>query len=172
VRPERDPEVLRQVQETGYGISGSIGGQPKMRYYTPDGRVIFAHPSMREWRGKDGNGNVISGIRDANLDKGWMMTPPEHPKMYCAGCDKWHDTKEDIDKCIKRKKAFQDKWDKMAAKQIKQESPEPNDINERLGRLEQMMAKLLEVKSGTIFQPEVNEIEADSEQTRSNEEGI
>ena len=74
------PGVRAQLESTGVAITPVTGGAKKTRYWTPDGREILAVPSMRTWvKRKDGK-VVDSGIRDANLDQGWLLQKPARPK--------------------------------------------------------------------------------------------
>jgi len=122
--------------------TGDIGGQPKQRYWTPDGRLIMALPDMREYSHTDRAGKVIdSGIRDANYDKGWLGQKPTELKLYCSHCDLWHDTQAEIIKCQRRKKAFDDKWTKRSKKEHRQNG-ETND-----GRISKLETDVGEIKS-------------------------
>ena len=115
-------------------VTSVFGGQPKQRYWTPDGRLIMAMPDMREYTHTDRAGKVIdSGIRDANYDKGWLPQKPTELKLYCRYCDLWHDTQQEITKCQRRKKAFDAKWSKRA-KQENRQNGETND--DRISHLE------------------------------------
>lgn len=132
-----------QIRKQGYA---STGGIPKMRYWTPDGRQIEAIPSMREFNRKDENGDVIgSGTRDANLDKGWLLQPPQDPKPYCGGCDKWHDTDEEIIQCIADKGTNTREWDDWARKQVKKDK----DIQG--GEIEELRVEVKEL-TGMVYE--------------------
>ena len=77
------------------------GGVHIQKYYQPDGSEVFRHPNIRGYVKRDANNKVIEqGTRDANLDRGLSLAPPEHPKPHCNGCGQWHDTQEEIDACI------------------------------------------------------------------------
>jgi hypothetical protein len=134
------------IEKSGYGITGDIGGLPRQTYYTPDGRVIKAIPSLREYVKKGKNGEAVeTGTRDANLDKGWLLTPPTELKLYCSGCDMWHDTQEEVDACIAKKK----KWvDALGKRAIKQEADDVASLRQEVAELKEMLQKALEVKSG------------------------
>jgi len=102
----------------------TIGGLPKTTYYTPDGRTIKTFPDTRERVIKDKQGTVIwHGTVDANLDRGWLMQPPQILKPYCRGCDRWHDTQAEVDKCIATQEAklaeAQNKAKSEIAKRVK-----------------------------------------------------
>jgi len=47
----------------------------------------------------------LHGTVDANLDRGWLMQPPQMLKPYCRGCDRWHDTQAEVDRCIATQEA-------------------------------------------------------------------
>lgn len=113
-----DKEKRRQLLETqGYVMGETWGGPRKKRYYTPDGRVMFAVPSEREYQRKDENGKIIEqGIRDANYDKGWLDVMPSEKKLYCQWCDKWHDTEDEIEDCKTKHKKLETWGMNMARK--------------------------------------------------------
>ena len=131
------------IEASGYGITADIGGLPRQTYYTPDGRVVKAIPGKREYVVKDKNGKVIeSGTRDANYDKGWLPAMPTEFKLHCSGCDRWHNTQEEIDACISKKK----KWvGKLAKKTINENGDEIETLKKELAELKAMFQKL-EVK--------------------------
>ncbi len=131
------------IKRQGYAITG---GLPRNTYWTPDGRRIEAIPSMRTFNQKDEEGNVIgSGTRDANLDKGWLLAPPSDPKPYCAGCDNWHDTEEEVTLCIAMKEVETKKWEDHARSQrASQDASQGKEI-------ENLKDDMLEMK-GMIFQ--------------------
>ena len=96
-----DPKVMQAIENgAGYGFNGYTGGIRKQRYWTPDGRMIIAIPNIREFVTKDNNGRVVDqGIRDANLDKGWVQQKTQVLKLFCQTCDRWHDTQAEVDEC-------------------------------------------------------------------------
>jgi len=105
----------QDIKRNGFAYTG---GLPRRLYWTPDGREIKAIPSEREFRRTDPETQeVTTGIRDANLDKGWLTEPPKNPLPYCSGCTNWHATQEEVDECIDRKEATQRKYDDQALKQ-------------------------------------------------------
>ncbi len=145
--PETTIASKETIERVGYGVKGNIGGLPRKTYYTPDGRVIKAIASDRNYR-KLVDGVWEEGVRDANLDKGWLTSMPTELKPYCSGCDQWHDTDEEVNACIEKKKAQVKKWLAYDAKIRKQGNVQTDDteINELKGQLEElkdMMAKLL-----------------------------
>jgi len=134
------------IEEAGYGISGDIGGLLRQTYYTPDGRTIRAIASIRDYVRKDKDGKVVeTGSRDANLDKGWLLAMPSDLKLYCSGCDKWHDTQEEIDACIASKQKFIDRMTRKGNGQYKKETV---DLEQKVANLEALVAKLMEGKNG------------------------
>ena len=136
------------MAEENTRITRVWGGQGKQKYFTPDGRTIFAIPSTRQYVVKDSEGKVVEeGQRDANYDKGWLPIMPKELKMYCKHCDNWHDTQEEIDKCGANAKAFE-------IKAVRRNSKTPTENNEittlrtEVGELKEMMKVLLEGKIG------------------------
>jgi len=136
-----ETEMKSDVQKTYYGIR-------KMKYWTPDGREIIAVPTMRTYRmSKSG----AEGIRDANLDKGWLMQPPIEKKPYCPHCTNWHDTQEEINACGAKKKAFQDRYNKIAKKVKRDGSEDVEELRAEVSGLKtdmddikKMLSRLLE----------------------------
>jgi ribosomal protein L44E len=140
--------VTPEIKHIGYGLSGDIGGLPKQTYYTPDGRVIKAIPCMREFVRKDKDGNVIEGgTRDANYDKGWLPVMPTELKLYCRGCDKWHDTQEEVDECTKRQQKLVNKLSAKARKQYAEEEKskdlEIEELNKKIEALSKQMEAMV-----------------------------
>ncbi len=113
-------------------IERDIGGQPKTRYWTPDGRELLRSPCMRTTK----NG----GVRDANFDFGWLPIKPTQLKLYCPHCDKWHDTDEEVKACGKQRKAFDAKFMRIAKKQTK------NDGADKDKEIESLRSELAELK--------------------------
>ena len=121
-------EDARQIKAQGYA---DIGGLKKTRYWTPDGREILAVSAMRTYNiVKDGK-VTGSGVRDANLDS-WLSEKPANPKPHCPHCDKWHDTQKEIVSCGNKKKAFQDRQDKLSQKM----QPAKEDLRAKVDSLE------------------------------------
>lgn len=142
-------KVSPAIEQSGYGLSGNIGGLPRQTYYTPDGRVVRAIPSWREYVKKDKEGKVIeTGTRDANFDKGWLPVMPTELKPYCPHCGKWHNTQEEIDACANRIKQRTEWGDRLARKAKKQESDDISDLKKEVAELKEMLQKALEVKVG------------------------
>ena len=145
------------LRNSGFIKAGDIGGQPKQTYWTPDGREIRALPDMNEYSLKDANGKTIrSGVRDANLDKGWLMQKPVELKPYCPHCDAWHDNQEGIDACGRKKAQFMRKCIKEIDKEPDRIAKLENDMSELKGLLKQ----LLEVQIGNFLQSKGNTAQA------------
>lgn len=131
------------IKRQGYAPTGGI---PRKLYWTPDGREVRAIASEREFIKKDDEGTVIdSGIRDANLDKGWLTQPPQNPVPYCSGCDKWHDTDEEVTLCIAEKQKQAEKWEAWARKENEGEA------TLQAKEMEEMSNQILELK-GMIYE--------------------
>ena len=134
VTDNRQTQVSGDAGE-GTQITGYIGGQPKQRYWTPDGRLILAMPDIHGYGYTDKNGQIVEkGQKDANLDRGWLLQPPTNPKLSCPHCDLWHDTKEEIFQCQKKKKAFDARWQRRAKKD--NSVAENAQVNSRIDKLE------------------------------------
>ena len=128
----------QDIKRQGFARTGGI---PRQTYYTPDGRQIQAIPSIRQYNTKDESGEVTgTGTRDANLDNGWSLTPPKRKKPYCAGCDNWHNTKEEVIKCIAQKQETAQKWNEWANKQ------QASEAMERGKELEELKLEVLELR--------------------------
>ena len=68
---------------------------------------------------------------------------PKRKKLYCPGCDRWHDTQKQIDACVLSSQRFV----KVAEKQVKQEQIDENtELKKRLADLEAKINKLMEAK--------------------------
>jgi len=150
-------KVTPAIELTGFGISGTIGGLARTTYYTPDGREVRAIPNIRHWVKKDKDGKVIaSGIRDANLDSGWLLQKPTLLKLFCATCDKWHDTPSEV-------KACKTKQDRLIARSLrsanKEEASKTVSLEQKVAALEAKIAKLMEVQPNVraVFQQPNNE---------------
>ncbi len=154
----------QEVEKTGYGITGDIGGIGRHTYYTPDGRRIRAIPAIRDYVLKDKAGKVIeSGTRDANYDKGWLPVMPTEVKPHCDGCDNWHNTQEEVDTCISERSKKAKAWEKWAEKQKKGEAME------QAKETEDLRIKMLEMEGDMHTIMEQNEklmkmLEAKSEE--------
>ena len=143
----------RQLSSTGVVLNGGVwGGAKKQMYYTPSGDEICATPSLREWVRYGENGQVAElGTRDSNLDKGWLLAPPAVPILHCKGCDKWHDTQADVDKCIEAKARVARKWETRARKQMgtdsKGSAAEVAALTNQVEELKAMVAQLISKES-------------------------
>lgn len=132
-------EEREQIKLKGYA---DIGGLKKNRYWTPDGREIIAVPSIRTYN-KIKDGKIIeSGTRDANLDKGWLTQKPTNPKHYCPHCDRWHDTKKQIEVCGTAKQAVTRKFEKIAQEEKKKEGSEEDSLKLEVAALKSEMSEI------------------------------
>ena len=158
-------KVTPAIDQIGYGLSGDIGGLPKNTYYTPDGRVIRAIAAMREYVVKDKDGKVIgTGTRDANLDKGWLLTPPKELKPHCKTCDRWHDTLEEVEQCAQKQAEFIAR----VTRQAKDEQvDEVASLKSQVAELKALVSKLIGGKDGALLQSKNNGAEAIAEKPRS-----
>lgn len=139
----------KSIEAVGYGISGDIGGIQKNKYYTPDGRVILMPPNIREFVIKDKDGKAIRhGTRDANLDKGWLIQKPTVLKLYCKGCDRWHDTQGEINACIKKQKAYLDRMEKWARNKLRKDNKDEKDA--QITNLEKQVNDLKKLIDGLV----------------------
>jgi len=140
-------DEMKQIKSKGYA---DIGGIPKTTYWTPDGREIKAFPCMRTFVMKKDGKVIGDGVRDANLDKGWLTQKPTELKLTCTYCDKWHDTKEEITQCGAKHRAFDEKWAEKARKMKKDESndlkSEVEELKSDMTEIKSMLMKLLEKK--------------------------
>jgi hypothetical protein len=129
----------------GSGWVGSIGGQPKKRYFTPDGREVLLMPQMREFAYRKDGKLVQGGLRDANLDMGLLETKPTVLKIYCPHCDKWHDTQELVDECGRKKQEAHRVYMEKAKKELKSDdrvAKLENDVSEMKDMFKKLMEKL------------------------------
>lgn len=137
-----DKKQERELQSRGYGIGGVFDNTRKGTYYTPDGRKVERIVQHRERQ--DGK------VYDILLAEGYTLTPPEHPKPYCPGCDRWHDIQKDVDACVKKKKAMEKKGQRIAEKLAgKDGNQEVKELKDKVDKLTNMLEKVLEGKNGT-----------------------
>lgn len=114
---------------------------PRQRYYTPDGREELKIPQHRTR--SDGV------VYDLFIAQGYTLTPPANPKLYCSGCDKWHDTKEEVDDCVSGKKKFVASMNRKASQELVKERKEKDTKIADLEAKVDKLTKLLEEKLGT-----------------------
>ena len=122
--------------------TGDLGGQPKQTYWTPDGRMVRSLPDMHEYSQRV-DGNVITGIRDANLDRGWLLQKPEIFKLYCHHCDLWHDSQPEIIKCGKNRDAFVARVSKKAVKENHVEDDRISRLENDMSEIKNLLKKLV-----------------------------
>jgi len=146
---EAQNSALAQAESAGINQTGQIGGQPKQKYYTPDGSIIFAMPDIHEYQQTSKGKVVAQGLRDANLDRGWLLSKPEKLQIYCGGCDKWHPTQKEVNACIKKKSAFTKEWEAKAKKDLpKDASAEMAEMKTEMKELKTMFSEVLEKLGG------------------------
>jgi len=135
----RGKKVIQELQTQGYGGANTWGGPQKVKYYAPDGSVRISIPGQLS----DRNGIIY----DRLILQGYSLSPPETPKPHCAGCGKWHDTKEEVKVCVKKRKVDTAKWDNWAKKhQGKGQDKEIKELKDEVSELKDLMKQLLEKK--------------------------
>ena len=144
-------KVTPGIESVGFGISGNIGGLPRTTYYTPDGRIIRAIPNIREYIIRNKEGQITgSGTRDANLDKGWLLSPPTILKLFCKTCDRWHDTQEEVKACGVERTRF---INVMEVKAKQEEADKTASLEQKVGELMAMVEKLMgDKRNGELLQ--------------------
>ena len=159
--------ITPAIREAGYGMDkafttpgapdGVMDGIPRTVYYTPDGRTIRTMPSLREYTKRDARGNVIeSGIRDANLDRGWLLTRPEKLLPFCQTCDRWHDTQAEVAACAQEGAKFIRRMDGQVRteqrKNKRKESDKITGLEKQIAELKAMIEQMARSKSnGTLL---------------------
>lgn len=139
-------QTRAELNATGVAITGDVGGIRKKKYWTPDGREIMSVPSIKHWMTvKVVNGKKVmtgEGDRDANLDKGWLLEPPQEPKLYCKGCFKWHDTQKEINKCIAKRTKSNKEWDIRARKLMDDTEKGDGQVNQEIKTMKSDIADI------------------------------
>ena len=135
---------LRNAVPAGLEDVEFSSGQVKQTYYRLDGRKVLLPPRMVTWVRRDNKGREIeTGIRDANLDSGLMLSSPEHPKPHCPHCDKWHDTEAEVNDCGKKRAALFAKQEKQAKKELRQgEEPRLAQLEKDMSEIKNLLQKL------------------------------
>ena len=114
---------------------------PRNRYYTPDGREELKIPQQRER--SDGV------IYDVFLAQGYTLVPPANPKPYCSGCDRWHDTEEEVWACTEAKRRFASSMQRKAERDWgKEQRGKDKEIAGLTAKVDKL-TKLMEAKLGT-----------------------
>jgi len=113
---------------------------PRTRYYTPDGREQWKIPQHHERQ--DGV------VYDVFIAEGYTLTPPVNPKLYCKGCDKWHDTQEEVDACVEKKRKFAEVMQRRAEQDLAKEQRTKDKTIADLEAKVDKLTKLLEDKLG------------------------
>ncbi len=149
----------------------SVGGIPRRKYYTPDGKEVYGIVAERQYYDPKTKTN---GIRDANLDKGWLLEPPKELKIHCPNCDKWHDTKSEVVKCGQERRVMMAKHTRWAKKQLQQpeSSPEVEELKNELAEVKALLRQMIGGKSGPLFQRDANELAQDTGEVGTDEEGV
>ena len=119
------------LQTEGYAITQAWGGAPRQPYYTPDGREENKIIQYRQ--------RADGVVYDLWLAMGYSLTPPEHPKLYCSGCDRWHDTLEEVEACIQKKNAIDEDGEKIVL-----DDDRLGQLEKRFGKMEENIGKLLQ----------------------------
>ncbi len=147
-----DIKVKEELEPAGYALASTWGGPKKKRYFTPDGKEIWAIPAIREFVRKDAEGKVIeAGERDANYDQGWLETMPLQPKLSCPTCGKWHDTEEEVNQCKLKRENYLNEWERKAkrlAKETKEEQGEIGELRTEVAELKALLAKMIGGQGG------------------------
>jgi len=111
---------------------------------------------MREYAVRDKEGKVIrSGIRDANLDKGWLLSPPQALKVFCRWCDRWHDQAEDIAACRQEKDVWEDGLAQRTQKEVKDDAVA--SLEQQVADLTALVKQLMEGNHGGVLQPAITQ---------------
>ena len=113
---------------------------PRTRYFTPDGREEWKIPQHHERR--DGV------IYDIFIAQGYTLTPPVNPKLYCLGCDGWHDTQEEVDACVGKKSKFMASMNRKASRELAKEQRTKDKTITDLEAKVDKLTRLLEAKLG------------------------
>ena len=138
------------IEAAGYGLSGGIGGLPRTTYYTPDGRVIQSIPSMREAAIRDRAGHVVrTVVRDANLDKGWLLSPPARKKPFCPTCDLWHGTQREVAACAEKRRQLIQRAERKTQKEKFEHTA---SLEQQVAELTALVKRLMEGKDGQVLQ--------------------
>lgn len=144
--------ITAAIESATFGLSGDIGGLKYQTYWTPSGDMRRAVPSMRDFVRKNAKGEIIEqGTRDANLDKGWLLTKPEILKIHCLFCDKWHDTQDEVDACqeieLPKKIEFDRKITAQAREEMAEEAKNQTIV---ISKLEAKVAELTKLVEGFL----------------------
>lgn len=137
---EQNGSAVTDIRDKKTGKLLVSNRTPRTRYYTPDGREELKIPQQRER--SDGV------IYDVFLAQGYTLTPPTNPKPYCKGCDKWHDTQEEVDACIEKKRKFAEAMQKRAERDLAKDQKGKDTTIANLEAKVDKLTKLLEDKLG------------------------
>jgi len=137
---ERDGAAITDIRDKKTGKLLVNNRTPRNRYYTPDGREELKIPQWHER--SDGV------VYDVFLAQGYTLTPPINPKLYCKGCDKWHDTQEEVDACVGKKTSFAEAMQRKAEQELGKEQQVKDRTIANLEAKVDKLTKLLEDKLG------------------------
>lgn len=138
---EREGSAVTDIRDKKTGKLLVNNRIPRQRYFTPDGREELKIPQHHER--KDGV------VYDIFLAQGYTLTPPENPKPYCSGCDRWHDTQEEVNACIEKQSKFILSMNRKASQELVKERKEKDTTIADLEAKVDKLTKLLEEKLGT-----------------------
>ena len=127
----KEEKVL--LESAGVVPGQTWGGPQKVRYYAPDGEEVWGIPALREYVVKKDGKIIKQGTRDANLDR-WSLSKPKVRKIHCLGCDGYHSTRREADKCLEKQQAILVEWNRKSRKE------QPDD---RITKLEEKLDALI-----------------------------
>ena len=140
---EQDGAAVGDIRDKKTGKLLVNNRTPRNKYYTPDGREQWKIPQHRERQ--DGV------IYDVFIAQGYTLTPPENPKLYCKGCDKWHDTQEGVDECVGNKNQFPEAMQKSAERELGKEHIETlSEKDKTIANLEASVDKLTKLMEAQL----------------------
>lgn len=137
---EREGSAVTDIRDKKTGKLLVNNRTPRNRYYTPDGREELKIPQHHER--KDGV------VYDIFLAQGYTLTPPENPKPYCSGCDRWHDTQDEVETCIEKKNKFISLMNRKSGRELIRERKEKDTKISDLEAKVDKLTKLLEANIG------------------------
>lgn len=122
---------VKSLEKSGCAIKEMPKGVPRKRYFTPDGREELKIPLYRTR--SDGI------VYDVFLAEGYTEIPPQNPKLYCKGCDRWHDRQEEVNDCIDKKNKYAEAMQRKAEAEYAKEN---QDKDNKIATLEARLKKL------------------------------
>lgn len=137
-------ELVRKArQSNGTAVSKVSGGNPKKRYYTPDGKEIWKEPWMVEWTNRT---TGECGVRDKNYSFGWTDSPPENLKIECVHCKNYHDTEMEVAECGESRRKLLSRFSKEVEEEqasAREARDQREKDHERIGILEEKLDLIL-----------------------------